>query len=256
MRAWRYLVLAFVGSAALSTSAAAATIQLDVVEDALVLSDPLHVNDNYGSEPQIVVWANYPNFGARSYLKFDLSAVPAGHVVTGATLELFQFLGGGYASGVDVFRVASDAWSEATITWNNQPVLDPALADRISQNASLTGYERGWVSFDLLGSGVWDPSIDLGAADGQLSLILRITGGELNTQRSHNLCSSEAGGFDCLLSGEVGPITGRGPRLVLTTELVPEPSALALLAAAGVAVAAARRRARPSPQSPSRPPTP
>lgn len=213
----------------LASVAAADSIQLGAVDDSFVLSDPAQLDTNYGADPQLVVWANYPNFGGRSYLKFDLSAIPAGHVITGASLNLFQFNGGGYASGVDVFRVAEDGWSEGTITWNNQPVLVPLASDLIAQDPALTGYERGWVSFDLLANGAWDPALDRAPGDGKLSLIVRITGGEVNTQRSHNYCSSEAGGFDCLLASETGPIVGRAPQLVVTT-VVPEPSTSALLA--------------------------
>lgn len=201
------------------------------IDDSLVVSDASLADQNYGSDPQLVVWANYPVFGARSYLKFELSGIPDGEAVTFARLNLFQFLGGGYASGVDVFRVSDDDWSEGTITWNDQPVLVPEAADRIAQDLTLTGYERGWVSFDLLENGVWDPAVDLTQGDRRISLIVRITGGEVNTQRAHNLCSSEAGGFDCLLAGEVGPIPGRAPQLVIAT---PE-SAIASMVGAGIA---------------------
>lgn len=214
------------------------------IDDALVLSEQTLVDQNYGSDPQLVVWANYPVFGARSYLKFDLSGLPAGEAVTFARLNFFQFLGGGFASGVDVFRVANDAWSEATITWNDQPVLAPDAADLISRNPSLTGYERGWVSFDLLSSGAWDPAVDLSPGDGELSLIARITGGEVNTQRAHNLCSQEGGPFDCLVAGESGPVYGRAPQLIIGT---PEPGGTALLCSgtALLAIAGASRRRMP-----------
>lgn len=219
---------------ALSASRASAdSLQLlRPIDDSLVISESTLVDQNYGADPQLVVWANYPVFGARSYVKFDLSGIPTGETVTFARLNFFQFLGGGYASGVDVFHVADDTWSEGTITWNNQPVLVPEAADLIAQDPTLTGYARGWVSFDLLANGTWNPSLDLAQGDGKISLIVRITGGEVNTQRAHNLCSSEAGGFDCLISGESGPIPGRAPQLVIGT---PEPTLAAML---GVGVAA------------------
>lgn len=209
--------------------------------DALVLSDPTLLDQNYGADPQILVWANYPVYGARSYVEFDLSALPTGETVTFARLNVFQFLGGGYASGVDVFRVADDGWSEATLTWNDQPVLYPDAADLIAQNPSLTGYERGWVSFDLLANGRWNPAIDLEPGDRKLSLILRITGGEVNTQRAHSLCSKDAGPFDCLILGESGPVHGRAPQLVIGT---PEPDEAAALAAGLAALGLAWRRSR------------
>ena len=150
---------------------------LHPTEDALVVSDPQLVDQNYGADPQLLAWANYPSFGARSYLKFDLAGLPA-EPVTFARLNLFQFMGGGFSFGVDVFRVADDGWSESTLTWNHQPVLYPAASDLISQSP-LTGAERGWVSFDLLANGLWDASVDQAPGDGRITLIVRVSGGEV-----------------------------------------------------------------------------
>lgn len=226
--------------AAGSVPASADTVALrHPLDDALVVSDPNLLDQNYGADPQLVVWANYPVFGARSYLKFDLSGIPEGEVVTFARLNVFQFLGGGYASGVDVFRVANDGWSEGTLTWNDQPVLYPDAADRIAQNATLNGTERGWVSFDLLANGLWNPAVDLAPGDRTLSLILRISGGEVFTQRAHSLCSRDGGPLDCLVLGESGPVFGRAPQLVIGT---PEPSGAAMLAAGIAALGLASRR--------------
>jgi hypothetical protein len=233
------------GVTLLSSVARSDSLQLlRPIDDSLVVSEATLVDQNYGADPQLVVWANYPVFGARSYLKFDLSGIPAGEVVTFARLNLFQFNGGGFASGVDVFRVADDSWSEATITWNNQPVLVPADPDLIAWDPALTGYARGWISFDLLANGQWDPSVDFEPGDGQVSVILRITGGEVNTQRAHNLCSSEASGFDCLLLSDVGPYPGRAPQLVIGT---PEPQLAAMigLGAVALALAGSMRDTRP-----------
>jgi hypothetical protein len=232
-------------AAALSASSARSqTAQLlRPLDDSLVLSDPNLVDHNFGEFPFILAWANYPYYGARSYLKFDLSAIPAGEVVTLARLNLFQFEGGGYASGLDVIRVADDTWSEGTITWNDQPVLVPEAKDLIAENPALTGGERGWVSFDLLASGVWDPSIDLAQSDGKLSLIIRISGGEVSTQRSHQFCSGEAGELDCLIGGELGPVGGRAAQLVIAT---PEPALGATMGAgfAALGLAGVSRSAR------------
>ena len=208
---------------------------LHPIDDALVASDSTLVDHNYGAEPLLVVWANYPVFGARSYLKFDLERLPAGETVSFARLNLFQFQGGGYSYGIDVFRVADDAWSESTLTWNVQPVLYPAAADLVSYNP-LTGREEGWVSFDLLANGAWDTSLDLAPGDGRISLIVRITGGEVATQRAHDFCSDEGGLFDCLLPGEPGPVYGRSPQLVIGT---PEPGSGAMLGAGAALLAIA-----------------
>lgn len=216
---------------------------LHPIADAYVIGDPALLDTNFGADTQIIAWANYPYFGGRSYVAFDLSGVPAGETVTFARLNLFQWNGGGYASGVDVFRVADDGWQEDAITWNNQPVQVPTIDDLIAQDPSLIGYARGWVSFDLLQNGVWDPDVDLVSGDGRLTLIIRITGGEVNTQRSHNFCSREGGPFDCLTEWETGAHPGRSPQLIIGT---PEPASAAMLGAGIAALAglAARRGRR------------
>lgn len=217
------------------------------IDDSHVVSEASWVDQNFNADPQLVVWANYPIFGARSYLKFDLSGIPEGEVVSFARLNLFQFNGGGFANGVDVFRTANDGWSETTLTWNNQPLLFPAASDLIAQDLALTGYARGWISFDLLESGAWDPATDLAPTDGNLSLILRIPGGETSTQRAHTFCSSAASSADCLLPGESGPAFGRAPQLVIGT---PEPGlGASIRAGLGALALAAAGRAGSRPRS-------
>ena len=221
------IVVAVLSSIFATSSARSDTLLLlRPTDDALVASHWEWLDLNFGNDPQIIAWANYPSFGARSYVRFDLSGIPDGETVTFARLNLFQFNGGGFASGFHVFRVADDGWSESTLTWNNQPVPEPSIADLIVNDATLTGGERRWVSFDLLASGVWDPSVDLAAGDDALSVILRTNYGEVGTQRSHNFCSSEANDFQCLLSYETGPIPGRAPQLIIGT---PEPDLAALM---------------------------
>jgi hypothetical protein len=53
----------------------------------------------------------------RSYLKFDLSGLPPGVMITSAKLHLRRESGNGVPS---VYRTA-DNWTENGITWNNQP---------------------------------------------------------------------------------------------------------------------------------------
>ena len=58
----------------------------------------------------------------RSYLQFDLSALPSNAVITDAKLGLFYFS----QSGANVLNVAlykvQAPWQEDTINWNNQPM--------------------------------------------------------------------------------------------------------------------------------------
>lgn len=240
VRGWRVGILMLAALAGPRAGADSLSL-LHPIADAYVIGDPALLDTNFGFDTQIIAWANYPYFGGRSYVAFDLSDVPTDEAVTFARLNLFQWNGGGYASGVDVFRVADDGWDEDGITWNNQPVLLPSAADLIAQDPTLIGYARGWVSFDLLENGVWDPAVDLVPGDGRLTVILRITGGEVNTQRSHNFCSREGGPTDCLIEGETGAHPGRSPQLIIGT---PEPLAGAMLGAGAILVTILGRRSR------------
>ncbi len=59
--------------------------------------------------------------GVRSYIRFDLSGIPANATVQKATIRLF--VDGFTAPGsFDVYRINS-AWDETTLTWSNKPVL-------------------------------------------------------------------------------------------------------------------------------------
>ncbi|NRU22195.1 hypothetical protein B0I65_002701 [Clostridium beijerinckii] len=73
-----------------------------------------------------------PNDLFRSLLKFDLTgSVPSGSTITNASLNLFVFrkdLPDAVLSPqtVSVFTNASD-FSEATVTWNNAPAINPTM---------------------------------------------------------------------------------------------------------------------------------
>jgi len=73
----------------------------------------------------------------RIYLKFDLSvcspAVPSAAIIRLATLRLYVTAVPGACRTLDLFR-ATVAWTEAAITWNNQPfgtaINNPATGSR------------------------------------------------------------------------------------------------------------------------------
>lgn len=101
------------------------------------------VNSNFGNDNnmRVMTWTynSVPNCGpsgstgtTRSFLRFDqLSSLPAGAVVTNATLRLFGVnstdvpgnTGNTASNSIQIGRVQS-AWSETGMTWNNQPGVD------------------------------------------------------------------------------------------------------------------------------------
>jgi hypothetical protein len=71
----------------------------------------------------------------RTYLRFNLAAIPRGSTVQGAELELYQAVGSG--NPVFVHQVTT-AWDAAQTTWNNQPAV--SLWDAWSAPATTNAY--------------------------------------------------------------------------------------------------------------------
>ena len=61
-----------------------------------------------------------PAFGL---LRFDLSAIPAGATITGATLRLTSFTGFAFDGDPDHYAsfLPNDTWAEGSVTWNTRP---------------------------------------------------------------------------------------------------------------------------------------
>lgn len=107
---------------------------------------------------RVSVWNN-PGWGfikTRTVMRFDLSALPPGAVVTSASLEMNGYAGSAGNPTVEVYRMAEDVWNEGTITWNNAPsaftsgAISGVLNSQSQTPASL------W-TFDLT---AWDLATD------------------------------------------------------------------------------------------------
>jgi hypothetical protein len=114
---------------------------------------------NYGTEPTLEVsW----NFGYhRVYLKFNLSAIPATEVMTGATLNLFctfEF-NNVFNDWIFVNNVPDTSWTELGLTGQSAPPFDPQELGRFPVHSN------SWSQFDLPASylaNLPDPVFSLG----------------------------------------------------------------------------------------------
>ena len=149
----------------------AATFTLSPVKDVYVHSWVDLADTNFGNETAIVTACDYGSWLVRTYLMFDLSVLPEMEHIIEATLYLYQYDGMGYgSSGVLVHHLSNDTWDEGTITWNNRPD-GGVYGDEIAYNPNGGWQFPVWSSWDLMITGVWDPSGD--KADGFLSLLLK-----------------------------------------------------------------------------------
>ena len=94
----------------------------------------------------IYIQSSSTSFGnERGWLKFDLSAIPAGSIINSATLQLWNWKSAGATLPVEVRSAAVDSWTEAGITWNSQPVLG-AVLDTVTLAA---GAINNWYSWNV-----------------------------------------------------------------------------------------------------------
>jgi 2',3'-cyclic-nucleotide 2'-phosphodiesterase (5'-nucleotidase family) len=88
---------------------------------------------NYGTSTNLYIQSSststYGN--ERDLLKFDLSSIPAGSTITGATLQLWNWKSTGASLPVEVRGATDDSWTETGVNWNNQPAPGGVLDTQI-----------------------------------------------------------------------------------------------------------------------------
>jgi len=184
-----------------NTETGAEVVSILAIEDTYANSgDPCA---NYGSDNGFCSGKSGSSI-YRAYLKFDLSGIPAGNVVTSATLRIDNGFVSDPAPELDVSRI-SDRWDESTVTWNDQPgdVYTPGPPGPIVPNRSL-------VSDDTT---TWDVTEDVDGDyvdDGFYSL--KIVSSDENSYRSACFFSKDTGVPDWAptLEIEYMPIFGGG----------------------------------------------
>ncbi len=115
------------------------TMRLTAIEDAGVLA--ITPNENYGSDTTLLVNASsIPSTIAETYLKFDVSRLPAAYGK--ALLRLYSKGRTGFPAN-EVLYVSNDDWSETTLTWSNKPNSSISLGEGL---APLSGQ---WLEIDV-----------------------------------------------------------------------------------------------------------
>ncbi|MDB5297528.1 MAG: C-terminal target protein, partial [Phycisphaerales bacterium] len=121
------------------------TVSLRSPADAFGL-DGTNAGTNYGAGTALEVRRSSIAGNQReAFLRFDLSAVASASQITAATLRLYGKLSEAGSVTVGLYPVASAAWTEAGLSWNNRPAAG-ATAIGTKTLASTTS---GWVEFDV-----------------------------------------------------------------------------------------------------------
>jgi hypothetical protein len=84
---------------------------------------------NYGADPSMFVDAEQSQ-PQRSFVMFDLTAIPSGSTVNSATLTLCYIQAAAQGTGrTHELRLVTSSWSESTTTWDTQPTLSSSVTD-------------------------------------------------------------------------------------------------------------------------------
>jgi hypothetical protein len=198
-------------------AASAATTKLGPAADSYV--DSHYPNSNYGNEERL-----YAHDGStstkRTYLRFDLGGLPAGEIVSNATLFLFTD-GGVEGLAIDAHHVTNDVWAENSLTWNNKPSYSPAAFD--SQDTV-----HGWMSWTL-------PLSTLSAdTNGLLSILIKLQ------QESGNSATATFYSREARYTSE--EMARELPYLLVSTTPVPIPATVILLGSGLAGIALLRKK--------------
>ncbi|MGB9104952.1 MAG: DNRLRE domain-containing protein [Terriglobales bacterium] len=199
-----------------------ALAQVPVTDDTFVTQTS--VGNNYGNQETLALQAGpLPSY---TYMRFNLSQVPAGSSVTKATLRLF--VTAVTTPGAFDVHLANGPWSESTLTWNNQPLSGPGstvvggscaspiptAADPTHPLCITTGQVNGYVIIDITSqvqAWITDPTSNYG-------IVLVPTSG-YSTSVAFDSKESSTTSHDPMLdimvagaAGATGPIGPQGPQ--------------------------------------------
>ena len=187
-----------------SAGGGGSTLTFTPTDDAYVSSGS--PTRNYGNNTSLRVRASSTTL--RSYLKFTISGVSG--TVTSAKLRLY--VTDASTSGGSIYRAASDAWSEGTITWNTQPGTSGAALS--TAGAATLGT---WVEFDLgssiAGNGTYSFVLSGGASD-----VVYYSSSEASNNRPQLVITQATGPTPPTANFSATPTTGNAPLLVQFTD--------------------------------------
>jgi len=169
--------------------------------DELPVAADAHVNSafpalNFGSSPFLQVGG-----ATRAFIRFDPSSLPSALPSPTARVNLIVWVGQvGTAGSLQVSNVAA-AWSESSVTWNNQPAEGSVVG-----TAAVTSAGQ-FVSIDVTSSfTAWlnSPSQNFGLAiDG-------VSNAAFFLDSKESVTTSHAAVLDIVLGGPVGPTGATG----------------------------------------------
>jgi uncharacterized repeat protein (TIGR01451 family) len=150
------LLLVFLMVLLAATPAAAATYTAVANRDSHLRQDSS--GSNFGTLSELEIRASSGD-NRRPVIGFSLPTIPAGEVITSATLQLYVTTGTA-AGTVNIHRI-TDSWTEGGVTWSNTSAdFNPTAEDSVAVNAlgtasfDITTLVRGWRDGTITNHGI------------------------------------------------------------------------------------------------------
>jgi hypothetical protein len=128
-------------------------MKIPVFEEEAVASN--HPTTNFdGNEHRGGLWVGNESTDGmtRSWVKFDLSSIPDGVVITSASFRAYLTDEWNFTqdAAIGLYYSADDSWSESGITWNNQPEFAAVPSDVIDGPAGPEMFVNGtWYEWEV-----------------------------------------------------------------------------------------------------------
>lgn len=111
---------------------------------------------NMGTDVDLMLY-DHPTQQYRALLRFDFSALPAGAVISAASLELYYWYKSGTPAGHNAYcyEVTQTGWVETESTWNRYKALTnwaTAGGDFTTEAGAVAVFpaDFGWMEWDVL----------------------------------------------------------------------------------------------------------
>lgn len=169
---------------------------------------------NFGSSPVFAsyIWSNGTTFINKALLQFDFSTIPSNAVITSALLDLYAdsatttFVGNpatpmNGTNNASYIKRVTQAWTENTVTWNNQPAVtstnQATLPTSTSASQNYLGVDITQLVQDLLDLGNNGFMIEPVATSPSNSMVFRSSDYPDSTFRPQlTICYTEVSGIN------------------------------------------------------------
>lgn len=133
------------------------TLEIVASEDAHIVQEKPYRNTGGW---KFLFLQNKPGKERRALVRFVISGIPNGAIITEAKLKFYVSNGSltdGSADAAGYIAQVLGTWTEDTVTWNNAPLVGGAISEFLPNNSAVPGtFKEADVISQISGNGIYD----------------------------------------------------------------------------------------------------